>query len=348
MNNDLLKDWNDYSSIVSTNSLVEYTRLIKIHVEGKKSAWVGCCYSDNGLVGITNSSREAIMVDSCCGSFELFGNLKIGTFKWTGGCEYNGICYGFPRKENSLLLIDYVNRKAYSHKLDTNYRGEHHYGGVLTSDGIVYQPPRNTDHILRIDLNTYETKKIRMPYVDSTCRYSSSVMHPSGDVYLIPEYGYRMAVLDPDTERVEYIGGKFDHLVFGAVVGLDGNIYGFSKEGNGILKINTKNRSIEFICQGIGNPDCYGAVVGINGKIYGVPGGGDTIYEFDIESQMVRVLFQLDEIGYAKCAGAGVGTNGTIVMIPCFGDFIYYLMCEKYKHHSKSMDVNNRFFNTSY
>ena len=289
-----------------------------------------------------------MVVDPITKKADIFGKLKTGTFKWTGGCEYKGRCYGFPRKENSLLVIDQKKREAFSQKLNICYRGEHHYGGVLTPGGVVYQPPRNTDHVLKIDLNTYETDRIDMPCIEGTCRYSSSVLHPSGEIYLIPEFGYRMAVLDPDTEEIHYFGEKSGHLVFGAVVGIDGNIYGFFKEGKGILKVDVKNKKTEFIHEEIGNPDCYGSVVGINGKIYGVPGGGNTIWEFDVRNQTVRKLFEIEERGYAKCAGGGVGADGTIVMMPCFGGYVYFLKPNRVSDLSEAEIGRNCFFSTSY
>ena len=302
----------------------------------------------NGMIiGPANSSREVLVIETGAHAYELIGRTKIGTFKWTGGCEYKGNGYGFPRKENSLLEIDICNRSVKEIYLNTRYRGEHHYGGVVTSDGILYQPPRNTDHILRIDLNNYETRKIYIPGGKSHYRYSSSVMLPSGDIYMIPEFGCRMLVLNTATEKVELFGKTSDHMVFGTVVGIDGCIYGYSKEGKGILKLDPATREADFICQNIGNPNCYGAVVGINGKIYGVPADGQIIWEFDVAKQTAKQLFHIDENGYAKCAGGGVSNDGTIAMMPCFGKYIY-LMENDRTDSSVVGKLDNRFFNTSF
>lgn len=256
---------------------------------------------------------------------EFYGNTKIGTFKWTGGGEYGGKGYCFPRKENSLLEIDVSNKRTREIALHTGYRGEHHYGGVISPEGIIYQPPRNTDHILRVDLESFETRRI--PIIDEmeSYRYSASVLYPNGDIYMIPEFGGRFLVLHKDTEEVEVFGMPSDHLVFGAVVGIDGNIYGYSKEGKGIMKIDPISKKVEYVCTNIGNPDCYGAVVGINGRIYGVPANGKSIWEFDVERQEVRKLFNLEESGIVKCAGGGLRLDGTIVLIPCFGEYIYFI-----------------------
>lgn len=289
----------------------------------------GCRYVNGEVAGIVNSAREVIAVNPSKRTVRMFGKAKIGTFKWTGGCTYKGKIIGFPRKENSLLEIDMINEKLQIRPLNIHYRGEHHYGGVMTSGGIIYQPPRNTDHMLRIDLNTMETRKIHMPGINGGCRYSASVLHPDGDIYLIPEFGYRHAILHTDTEEIEYFGDNSCHLVFGPVVGIDGNIYGFSKEGNGILKIDVVRHEIQYLCREIGNPDCYDSIVGINGRIYGVPAGGHTIWEFDVRNPSVKAVFELEENGYAKCGGAGIGPDGTIAILPCFGEYVYLLGCNR-------------------
>ena len=172
------------------------------------------------IIGPANSSREALVIKTETRSYELIGKTKIGTFKWTGGCGYKGKGYGFPRKDNSLLEIDVCKKIVKEIPLYTHYRGEHHYGGVVTPDGILYQPPRNADHILRIDLNNYETRRIFIPGSKDHYRYSSSVILPNGDIYMIPEFGHRMMVLNTTTEKVELFGNPSDHMVFGAVVGI--------------------------------------------------------------------------------------------------------------------------------
>ena len=343
----LEQEWRNYRDITNRYVDCSYNRLEKVKIDRRKAGWGGCCYSKGSLIGIPNSARMGLRIDPKGQTAKIFGRTRIGTFKWTGGCAYQGSCYGFPRKENSLLVIDPDREKTQEIKLGTHYRGEHHYGGAVTPEGMLYQSPRNTDHILRIDLNTYETKQISMPGIGGGCRYSSCVLHPNGMIYLIPEFGYCTAVLNPDTEEVMYIGEPSEHLVFGAVVGYDGNIYGFSKQGDGILRIDTEWNRVDYVCREIGNPDCYGSVVGINGRIYGIPGGGDTIWEYDIAKESVISLYRLQENGYAKCAGAGVGCDGTIVMIPCFGEYLYFLRCSR-NPGIKEEAVASLFLNTTY
>ncbi|MCR5237209.1 MAG: hypothetical protein K6E34_08445 [Lachnospiraceae bacterium] len=342
----LREDWQEYLTTISEYGDIEYSGIEKVRVERKKAAVSGGCYASGYILGITGSSRKVTSVDTVTHAVSAFGQTKIGTYKWTGGCEYEGKCYGFPRKENSLLVIDPVSKTVNTVPLNIAYRGEHHYGGVLTPEGIVYQPPRNTDHVLRIDLNNRETKMVSMPGIEVSCRYSASVFHPDGDIYLMPEFGHRAAVLRYDTEKIEYLDYISDHLVFGMVVGNDGNIYGFSKEGEGLLRLEVKTGKVEFIHKEIGIPDCYGSVVGINGRIYGCPAAGEIIWEYDIEKDHMKPVFNLEEKGYAKCAATGVCPDGTIVFLACFGEYIYFLLPDRKDINEQK--VKSRYFNTFY
>ncbi|WP_026526302.1 hypothetical protein [Butyrivibrio sp. VCD2006] len=335
-------EWSDYLRIISEHSDINYSKLKKIRISKRKQQFGGCCLKNGIFFGIPNSSRELLQIDPSSYKASYFGKTRIGTFKWTGGCNFKGNCYGFSRKENSILTFDNENGMACEIGLGTRYRGEHHYGGSMVKGGIVYQPPRNTDHVLKIDLNSFKSTQIKMPGVIGGVRYSCSVLHPNGDIYLIPEFGYKPAILHTDTEKIEYFGEESDYLVFSAVVGMDGNIYGYKKNGNGILCINVKEKTVYSICKTIGEPDCYGSLVGINGRIYGIPAGGNTIWEYDLRNQEVSRAFELDERGYAKCGGGGIAPNGSLVLMPCYGDMIYILECNKADLQVKT---NNLFFN---
>jgi len=340
-----MTQWHNYLDTIEKYKNLEYTRLEKAYTNKMKAKWVGGIFAHGKVYGVINSAREGLCICPETKSFKLFGEVSVGTFKWTGGCFYQGKIYGLPRKDNQLLVIDGEKEAITVKKLPIEYRGEHHYGGVCTEEGIVYQPPRNSDHILRINLNTLEVKQIRIAEKGMKCRYSSAVMHPNGNIYMIPEQGGRVLVFHVDSEEVEYIGTEQKDLVFGAVVGSDRNIYGFCREGKGLYKINVNRGTVEKICIEIGEPDCYGSVVGVNGKIIGIPACGESVWEFDVETQSAKKLFELHEKGVAKCAGAGVGKDGTICMIPAFGEYIYFLSPEE---KITTEGISNRYFNTSY
>lgn len=340
-------DWQSYLETAEKHKDCKYKNITKVDTFCLKAKWVGGVFANGNVYGVVNSARKGICIHLESKNYETFGKAPIGTFKWTGGCCYNGLIYGFPRKENSLLVMDAKTEEIAVRKLPTNYRGEHHYGGVCTEAGIVYQPPRNSDHILKIDLNSYEVKEIPIADRGAKCRYSASVLLPNGDIYMIPERGQKVLVFCPETEKIEYIGEIQTGIVFGAVVGIDGNIYGFYKEGDGLLKIDVENRSVEQICTEVRQPDCYGSVVGINGKIIGIPAKANVIWEFDVLSRSAKKLFDLEEEGIAKCAGAGVGCDGTICMIPAFGEYIYFLSVDETLCLSPDI-MKSRYFNTFY
>lgn len=340
------KEWKIFGDMIDQYKDNEYTDFSFTKISKIKEKWVGGVFHNGRIYGIINSERRVICIDPSTRTYELFGHTHIGTFKWTGGCYYKGLIYGYPRKENSLLIIDPVLKKVYEKELGTTYRGEHHYSGICTDDGIVYQPPRNTDHILKIDLNQLKVHKIRITEYGIKCRYSSAIQIPDGTIYFIPEPGRKVLRLSPKSEEIDTIGTPFEAMVFGVVLGYDGNIYGFCKDGEGILKIDAKKSRVEWICNDIGCPNCYGSIVGINGKIIGIPAGSKQIWQFDIESQRAEILFELAETGIAKCAGAGIGNDGTICMIPAFGELIYFLGLDRPLKRKENM--SNCYFNTDY
>lgn len=342
----MMNSWDEYLATVQENADCEYEQIQSFQVKRLKERIAGNATFDNYVIGATNTSREVICFDTEKNKVEHFGKTKIGTFKWTGIVYYQEKMFCLPRKENSILIIDPKKRICEEKSLNINYHGEHHYSGVVTDKGLVYQPPRDENHILVIDLNDFTTRKIQIAGNNEKRRYSSVVLHPDNKVYFIPEFGCDFLVMDMITEEIKVIPANMNSLVFGAVVAYDKNIYGYCKEGQGLLKINTKDDKIEWICGEIGNPDCYGSIVGINGKIYSVPAGGNSIYEFDVKTQKARKIFTIEDDSIAKCAGAALGNDGSIVMLPCFGGKIYKLSCNK---NSSKFDVSrNGFLNTNY
>ena len=341
------QQWENYLNILEEHKDFKYTKLVKKRISDIKEKLVGGVFYNGKIYGIVNSERKGMCISPEEKEVHMFGKVKVGTFKWTGGCAYQGKIYGFPRKENSLLVIDPEKETLDICKLSTNYRGEHHYGGICTPVGMIYQPPRNTNHILCIDLNSRETKTIPIGTDGKKCRYVSTVLHPNGKVYMLPEEGGRIVALDPETDEWDFWGGELDCRVFGAVVGRDGNIYGYCKQGDGLLKVNVEDGIIERICTEIGNVDSYGSVIVINGKIYSIPATANRIFEFDIDTQQAKMLFQIEEEGVAKCAGGGVGCDGTICMIPDFGEYGYFMASEE-NVNIEEAKMNNVFVNTSY
>lgn len=276
---------------------------------------------------IPNSSRQIICFDPVSMKYKHWGLLSEGNFKWTGGGKYKNIIYAFPRTSNCVLCIDCERETTEEMPLPVVYEGEHHYGGVITDKGYIYQPPRNADHILKININTWEVSKIYLVprLFHLKLRYCGSICHPNGFIYFLPEREERVIKFDPDTDQFEYIGRPIKEcMVFSAVVMPDGNIYGFSLY-KGILKIDVENEDVTMIFYHI-NFGCYGTKLGINGHAYGIPGSGTEFWEYDAATNDVRSCGTNGDKKKAKCAGGFTDTMGNIHMAPAFGDKIYSLI----------------------
>lgn len=287
--------------------------------------WVGGVTFKDRVYGLASGSSECLVINPETKEIQKTGDLTEDSFKWSGGCVWNGKIYGFPRKSNRLLVIEPGEEaRVYTVPLGIAYAGEHHYGGALAENGCVYQPPRNTDHLLKIDLNSMKAERIRIPGKSYKHRYCGSICHPNGLIYFFPEYMEKVMVLDPKTERVFFIGKPVSTMVFGAIIGTDGNIYGFSAYGKGLMCINVRTNTVTMRYKNR-KFGCYGTELGMDGRIYGIPGEGDEFYRFDPENEKLDSIGRTEETGTAKCAGATVSTDGKITAIPAFGNYIYFL-----------------------
>ncbi|MBQ8488143.1 MAG: hypothetical protein IJ535_00015 [Pseudobutyrivibrio sp.] len=338
-----MNEWDAYYKFVSEHNDVEYDSVETIEVSSAIEKWVGGVNYDGNVFGITNSAQGFLFFNGMTGSYEIFGPPMDGRFKWTGGALYNNKIYGFLRTSNLLLVIDPINMKQSVMELGLDYSEEHHYGGVMTNKGIIYQPPRNTDHILKIDVNNRTAKKIS---IGEFGRYSASIQDLSGLIWFLPELRGKIILLDSLTDEIKYIGEPFSDKVFGAVIGFDRNIYGFSETGNGLLKICTLDQKVTWICEEAKDIKAYGTMVGVNGKLYSVPGNGDSVWEYDIVTEKCKKKFTIGE-GRAKCAGAGMARDGSIIMIPAFGNYIYKVNTST-KEMLDNVFLHNRFINNSY
>lgn len=256
--------------------------------------------------------------------FDKTGNE--GPFRWTGGVLWRDKFVCFPRTSNDLLLLDLASNEPVLVDLGQGYKCEHHYGGVLCGDRV-YQPPRDEDHLLCIDLGEMSARRIPIaPKVDRyKTRYCGSALHPNGLAYFLPERG-RVIEFDPSTERLRFIGKPVDATVFGVALAPDGCLYGFSSCSKGILRVDPRVGSVRMLRTDIGCPGAYGTRLGINGKLYSVPGDGDFIYEFDPSSGEVRKVCSLGKAGAkAKCAGSAMLEDGTIAFAPAFEPDAYLL-----------------------
>lgn len=311
----------------------------KIDIKYKHN-WVGAQFYRDEALCIPNDENRILSVKN-----KFLGNISDSSlFKWTGGSVYNNRMYCFPRTADSFLV--YNGNDVYKMPLSFKYEKEHHYGGVCTNEGVVYQPPRDSNHILKTDLNTGKSEKIMITpkYIKGGLRYCGTVMHPNGLIYFLPENN-KVIVLNPQNDKWTYIGRKIQGMVFDAKIGIDGNIYGFSSYGAGIIKITTCNNTVEMIYSDkyFG---AYGTKYGVNGLLYSVPGDGRYIWSYDTQKDILKIEYDLQSEDKAKYAGGVTDKKGNIICAPATANRILYMVPNK--DIDIPDDIYNNYFFDSY
>lgn len=308
------------------DSSVKYTiKSIKIGNSKEKHKWVGAQINYGTVFAIPNDETRILCYDQNSNSY--IEGVNKGLFKWTGGCVWNNSIYCFPRTSNSFLKIS--DEDVEEIPLLIEYRGEHHYSGICTREGIVYQPPRNTNHILKTDLKSGLSNKIDI--VDKkykvNYRYCGSIIHPNGFIYFFPESG-KVIKLNPDTDKWCFIGKSLSTMCFDAKVGMDGNIYGYSAYCRGIMKIDVSSDVVEMIHQEI-TPGAYGTKYGLDGCLYSIPGDGSCIWKYDVILDTINMMYDLEDDSKAKYAGGLTLPNGDIICVPATAPSILILKPDK-------------------
>lgn len=303
----------EFKRFVSNNNDVTYSvELQEIPKSKVAHKWVGAQFFNDAIVGIPNDEESVLIKREHWTSQHV---AEKGRFKWTGGCVWNSRLYCFPRTSNNFLVYD--GKKAELIQLDFKYDIEHHYSGVLCDElGVVYQPPRNTNHILKTDLNTNHSKKILIASEHLNCKlsYCGSVRHPNGYIYFLPVSGCKVIKLNPLTDDWCFIGKPITTFCFDAKVGGDGNIYGFN-HWKGIVKIDVQNNKVSNIHTDI-RFYSYGTKIGLNGKLYSIPGDSCSVFEYDIQTDSVKVVYTVQSKNEAKFAGGVTDVNGFIYGVP--------------------------------
>lgn len=303
---------NEFKAYIEKNRDVHYkVSFIPLPQMMAEHKWVGGQWIDHVLYGIPNDMDGILKYSNY--SSEIIGSLGSRLFKWTGGCYWHGCLYGFSRTSNSLLKlcigtgkIDYVTGNYI-------YSGEHHYGGVCTEDGYVFQPPRDSDHILMWDLKKGFSQRIVLD--GEKHRYCGSILHPNGNIYFLPELNDKVIQFNIITREWSYIGNRIDAMVFDAKLAVDGNIYGFSAYCDGILKLDVKKETAEMIHREI-HPGAYGTKQGMNGHLYSIPGDGNIIWDYDPLTDSLDIVYEFSYCLKAKYAGGASTTDGMIYAVP--------------------------------
>jgi len=309
-------DEKKYSNYVEAHREVKYSVSFReIPPVSAIHKWVGAQNVNGCIYGIPNDMASVLKYTDK--GISYLGVLAEDLFKWTGGCIWNDFLYGFPRSSNCLLKMSLDDEIPKLVKPEKTYSKEHHYGGICTKDGIIYQPPRDSDHILVWDLRQEKSRRIylKTKIKNKNFRYCGSILHPDGNAYFLPEVGERVIRFNPQTERISQIGDPIDAMVFDAKVAADGNIYGFSAYCDGILKIDVIKESVEMIHQEI-CPGAYGTKMGVNGHLYSIPGNGSHIWDFDPLADSLESIYEIPNGLEAKYAGGTTMRNGDIIAVP--------------------------------
>jgi len=304
------------------NKDIAYTRSETIEVFEKGYKYVGAILADNSMIyGIPTGASSILEINPKKNTYNYFGKLSDDAFKWTNGCFYKGYVYGYPRFSNNLLRINPETHEVEEINLNLHYSKEHHYSGALVGN-TVYQPPRNSDHILCINLDDYTTSQIPL---GKNMAYNGCIYHYNGLIYMFPVYkGDKVLVLNPATKTFSFIGDGIENCtIYGASIALNGSIYGCSS-GRGMLKINPSINEVKILYPYV-YFGSFGTQIGINGKLYSIPGSGKDNFEFDPSTEKLMKLnkFSDPKYNYAKCAGSVVSEDGSIWCLPAFGRYIY-------------------------
>ena len=306
--------------------------------------YVGGQIANGKLYAIINSSEKMLTCDLRSGEMDFLGSYAKNDFKWTGGCLYQDMIVMFPRFENTLLIYHIESKTFEEIDCGLHYTAEHHYGGVCTHNGIIYQPPRSTNHILKWDLNEKVCKKIEIN-AGQVCRYCGSVIHPNGYIYFIPERNCRVLKMNMETEEIVPIGDPICAMAFDPTIAFNGNIYGYSTE-KGILKIDTENDTVSMICEEL-ETHAYGTKCGINGNLYSLPGYTNDVWEFDPQCEALRKCYSFDAQNKVNYAGGAVDINGDIYGLPVWADNILKISFQKHNVTIPS-DIYSLFYKDFY
>ena len=342
--------FNEYMRFIHENKdLIPEFKHIPQSKKQNSFQYVGGQILNKSLYAIINSSEKMLIYNIPNDKMNFSGTFDKTDFKWTGGCIYNDNLYAFPRFENSLLKYCPSTNIFEKIPCTFNYEKEHHYGGICTNEGIIYQPPRNSDHILKWDIENKKCEQIQIN-AGAKSRYCGSVIHPNGYAYFIPEKDFCVIKMDLKTEKIEYIGSPILGMAFNPVVASDRNIYAFRSgagmSGAGIIKIDTSTDAISVLHKDI-MFGSYGTKAGINGKIYSLPGYTNDVWEFNPLNNELKKCYSLQKTEMVHYAGGAVDSNGDIYAIPVHADNILNISFAKYEVNIP-IDIYNAFFKDFY
>lgn len=243
---------------------------------GDKQYCGGMCVN-NKIYFCPNTANHILVYDIDNNYFYKIGdNLGLYPFKYTGMVQYGGFLFCVPRGVNDILRINPITDEVVKIELYTNYQenqtgtytDSHHYNGCVDSNGNMYCPPAYIPNkkILKINLNTFETKELALDGITSTTFTGCCNIPNTNKILLLGNKEF--VVWDCDTDTIESmttfnIGDVYDM----AYNNSDNCLYGFGKDR--FVKYDITNKTAAIVATpSIGAT--YGTMLGVDGKFYTV------------------------------------------------------------------------------
>lgn len=316
--NDFFCILQEFKSFAEKNKDIKFRYKLYNFVHDVDHACVGVKQYNKTLVFVPNDINYLFIISDT--DNERYDLDNVNKFKWTGGSIYKESLYCFPRSANKILQYNFLSKKINSIEVDAyiNINGdEHHYGGIVLENGVMIQPPRNSNYIFIYNINTKEEKKIKIcpSFMSGNFRYSAIILHPNGFIYLIPENG-KVIKMNSSTYKRKFIGKSINPMVYDLKVLPDGNIYGYSAYKKGLLKIDVYRDTVTMIMEDY-PIFSYNSKLGFDGCLYSCPGRNNSIWKYDCYENTIKKVAEIQEL--SDCmhyAGGCTTTNGNIVCSP--------------------------------
>jgi hypothetical protein len=213
-------------------------------------------------------------------------------------------------------------------------------GGVLSPNGKIYWIPTGGGTVVIVDPITNmidissitDLSNITVNPANSQ-PWEGGVLGPNGKIYVIPDRSPNVAVIDTETNKINYISvmagitaGSNAARWNTGILAPNGKIYSSFRWNNvanygSVLKIDPDTNTVSFIpiTSGLSTnlSKFYGGALGVNGKIYLMPYVEGRVLEIDPTTDTVQFLPELAPGGILNKYISGVlAPNGFIYGIP--------------------------------
>lgn len=202
----------------------------------------GGVVATNGLIYcMPAGARQVGVLDPVAETLTYIGpELPDTAHKYRGAVlSPSGLVIGIPAAESRVLSVDPFSGEVRLFG-DLMAGSRNWYGGVVTPDGRVLGLPLGATTVLEIDPLAETVVEHDTGATLTSSTGASGALAPNGLVYLAPSRPPRVRELDPSTltsrELDDFGGGEGKWI--GAVLGLNGRIYGIPWNSDAVLEID--------------------------------------------------------------------------------------------------------------